>query len=157
MPLSIALSVILSGGSVIDLDGTIFVQVLLFFIAFFLLHTLVIKPVMSVLDAREQAIDGAKVDALKLQRDAEEKRLTLEEELRKIWEAANQERERLRAEGQLQARHLTERARKETDAALSDAKMKLEAEATKLRAEVRGIIPVLARQISSKILDREVN
>jgi F-type H+-transporting ATPase subunit b len=157
MPLSIALSVILSGGSVIDLDGTIFVQVLLFFIAFFLLHTLVIKPVMSVLDAREQAIDGAKVDAQKLQSDAEAKRLTLEEELRKIWESANQEREGLRAQGQQQARQLTERARKETEAALSDAKTKLDAEATKLRSEVRGIIPVLARQISSKILDREVN
>jgi F-type H+-transporting ATPase subunit b len=156
MPLSIALSVLLSSGSVIDLDGTIFVQVVLFLVAFLLLHSLVIKPVMSVLDAREQAIDGSKVEAQKLQSEADAKRQTLEEELRKIWEAANQERERLRAEGQQQARQLTERARTDTERALADAKTKLEAEGARLRAEVRGIIPVLARQISSKILDREV-
>jgi F-type H+-transporting ATPase subunit b len=157
MPLSIALSVLLAGGSVIDLDGTIIVQVALFFIAFFLLRSLVIKPVMDVLDARDHAIDGSKVEAQKLQSQADAKKQTLEEELRKIWEVANQERDRLRAEGQQQVRQLTERARQETEVTLADAKTKLEAEAVKIRAEVRGIIPGLARQISSKILDREVN
>jgi F-type H+-transporting ATPase subunit b len=157
MPLSIALSVLLSGGSVIDLDGTIFIQVLLFFIAFFLLRSLVITPIMNLLEAREYAIEGSKIEAAKLQSDADKKRQTLEEELKKIWEAAGQERERLRAEGQQHARQLTEHARKETEAVLAEAKVKLDAEAARLRDEVRGIVPALARQISSKILNREVN
>jgi len=157
MPLSIALSVLLSGGSVIDLDGTIFVQVLLFFVAFFLLKSLVFKPVLSVFDAREQAIEGTKDQAHKLLGDAETKRVKLEEELKKIWDVANQDRDRLRVEGQQTARHLTEQAHKETEAALSQAKAKLEAEGGKLRAEVKGAVPGLARQIASKLLDREVS
>jgi F-type H+-transporting ATPase subunit b len=157
MSSSVALSVLLSGGSVIDLDGTIFVQVLLFFVAFFLLYNLVFKPVLSLLDAREQAIEGTKEQAGKLLSDADAKRVTLEEELKKIWHIANQDRDRLRLEGQQSARQLTEQAHKETESALAQAKAKLEAEGGRLRAEVTSAVPALARQIASKLLDRDVS
>lgn len=157
MSLSIALGVLLSGGSVIDLDGTIFIQVLLYFIAFFLLRSLVIRPVLGILDAREQAIDGTKAEAQKLQSDAESKRLVLEEELRKVWEQANQERDQLRVKGQHQARQLIEKTRKETEGMLSQAKSKFDAEGDKLRSELKGVVPGLARQIASRLLDREVS
>jgi F-type H+-transporting ATPase subunit b len=157
MSSSVALSVILSGGAVLDLDGTIFVQILLFFIAFFILHSLVFKPVMGLLEARDQAIEGTKQQASKLLSDADLKRMQLEEELKKIWDSANQDRDRLRLEGQQTARQLTEQARQETESALAQAKAKLEEEGNKLRADVRGAIPALARQIASKLLDREVS
>ena len=47
MQLSAFLSAVLSGGSIIDLDGTLFVQLAMFFVAFGLLYVLVFKPMVA--------------------------------------------------------------------------------------------------------------
>jgi F0F1-type ATP synthase membrane subunit b/b' len=49
-----------------------------------------------------------------------------------------------------------ERVREETDKLLSEADAKLKAEAVKLRSEIDQSIPALAKQIASKMLNREV-
>ena len=49
---SFALGVLLSGGSVIDLDASIFIQMGIFFVAFFILKALVFNPTMQLFDAR---------------------------------------------------------------------------------------------------------
>ena len=85
MPSSLAVSVLLSsGGSVIDLDATLFVQMGVFFCAFFILKFLVFRPVMDVFDARDQATGGAKEDAARMETEAAEKRAHFEGELRKV-------------------------------------------------------------------------
>ena len=99
MQLSAFLGVLLSGGSIIDLDGTVFVQLGMFFVAFLLLHALVFKPMVALLDAREQAIDGAKDEAKHLEQEVKDKQAMFESELRKVRGSAGEERERLRAEG----------------------------------------------------------
>ena len=69
MQLVAALSVILAGGSVVDLDGTIFVQVIIFFIAFFVLKGLVFNPVLDVFVRREEGIEGARAAREESSRD----------------------------------------------------------------------------------------
>ena len=54
------------------------------------------------------------------------------------------------------ARDIAEKARAESDKLLADSKSKLETESNRIRGEVKVIIPGLARQIASKLLDREV-
>jgi len=49
-----------------------------------------------------------------------------------------------------------DRVREETDRLLAEADTKLKAEATKLRAEIDQSVPALAKQIASKMLNREV-
>ena len=156
MPFSVALGVMLSGGSVIDLDGTVFVQLIIFFIVFFLLRSLIFKPVLALFDAREQAIEGEKKKAEQMEKQADEKLDKYENEMRRLRDIANQERDKLRAEGQKLARDIAEKARGESNKLLNDSKSKLEAESKRIRDEVKVIIPGLARQIASKLLDREV-
>jgi F-type H+-transporting ATPase subunit b len=156
MPFSVALGVILSEGSVIDLDGTVFVQLVIFFIVFFLLRSLVFRPVLALFDAREQAIEGEKENAREMENKADEKHDKYESEMRRLRDIANQERDKLRAEGQKLARDIADKARAESNQLLSDSKTKLEAESDRIRGEVKVIIPGLARQIASKLLDREV-
>jgi len=156
MPFSVALGVMLSGGSVIDLDGTVFVQLIIFFIVFFLLRSLIFKPVLALFDAREQAIEGEKKKAEQMEKQADEKLDKYENEMRRLRDIANQERDKLRAEGQKLARDIAEKARGESNKLLNDSKSKLEAESKRIRDEVKVIIPGLARQIAGKLLDREV-
>jgi F-type H+-transporting ATPase subunit b len=156
MQLSAFLGVLLSGGSIIDLDGTIFVQAGMFFTAFVLLYVLVFKPMVAVLEAREAAIDGAKDQAKQLDQEVKSKQATFENELRKVRSASGEERERLRAEGLELERKLLDRVRDETNMVMNDARARLDIEARRARTELTSQRAELARQIASKVIGREV-
>ena len=147
---------LLSEGSIIDLDGTIWIQLALFGIAFFILRPLVFRPMIALFEARENAIEGSKLEALRLQDEAAAEGEEFEEEMRRIRLQAGEERDRLRAEGKRLERAVLERVHEETDKQLGEADKQLATEASKLRAELTGSVPVLARQIASKLLSREV-
>lgn len=156
MELTVALSVLLSGGSMIDLDGTLFLQIAIFFAAFLILRSLVFRPVMSLFDAREQAIDGARQAARDMEQEAETSRVKLEGELKAVRQAANEEREKVRGEAQKTARDQTERARAEAEQLLTAARVKLDQEGAQVRTQMNALVPTLASQIASKLLGREV-
>jgi F-type H+-transporting ATPase subunit b len=156
MQLSAILGALLSGGSIIDLDGTVFVQLAMFFIAFFVLRALVFKPMVALLDAREEAIDGAKDQAKHLELEVKEKQASFEAELRKVRGASGEERDRLRAEGQDLERKLLEKVRVETLNLVNSAKTRLEGEAQVARQQLTASRSELARDIASKVLGREV-
>jgi F-type H+-transporting ATPase subunit b len=152
----LALGVLLAGGSVIDLDASLFIQMIIFFTSFFILKGLVFKPVLALFDAREQAIDGAKAEAKQLETEAIEKREHFESELRKVSSAANEEREKLRNDAQRLARDLTEKARHEAQETQKRARQRLDTEAGQVRKQALADVPALARQITSKLLGRSV-
>lgn len=147
---------LLSEGSIIDLDGTIWIQLGIFAIAFLLLRPLIFRPMIALFEARENAIEGAKVEALRLQDEASAESDEFDEEMRRLRLQAGEERDRLRAEGKRLERTVLDRVRAETNTQLSEADQKLKAEATRLRQEVERGVPALAKQIASKMLDREV-
>ena len=156
MQASSAFGVLLSGGSPIDLDGSMFVQMGIFFIAFLILRSLVFQPVMRVFDAREAAVGGAKREAESMEHDAHEKREHFEHEMRKVRAEANEKRDALRSETQAAAREITEKARTESANAVAAGKAKLDAEAAQASAAAQAQIPVLAKQITDKLLNRSV-
>jgi F-type H+-transporting ATPase subunit b len=153
----IPLGVMLSGGSPIDLDGSFFIQLGIFFIAFFILRGLVFRPVLNLFDARTAAMEGSRDQAVSMEQGAEQKREQLESQLRSVRQAASEERDKTRLAAQHLARELTEKARRENTAMLSSAKAQLEAEAKDARATLRSDVTGLARQIAEKLLGRSVH
>ena len=156
MQLSAFLSAVLSGGSIIDLDGTLFVQLAMFFVAFGLLYVLVFKPMVAVLEAREQAIDGAREEAKQLEQDVKAKQASFDAELRKVRGSASDERERLRAEALELERKLLDTVRKETSELVEESRQRLDVEARAARGELASSRADLAREIASKVIGREV-
>ena len=149
-------SALLAGGSIIDLDGTFFVQLAIFAIAFITLRSLVFGPMLLLFEAREEAIEGAKAEAKQLQAGAEEAGHSFDEKMREVRLKAGQEREQLRTEGMRLEQTVLDKVRQETDKQLSDADTKIKIEAARLRQQIDGDVPTLARQIASKLLQREV-
>ncbi|MGB5697365.1 MAG: ATP synthase F0 subunit B [Polyangiales bacterium] len=147
---------LLSEGSIIDLDGTILIQLALFGIAFFLFRPLIFRPMVTLFEARENAIEGAKLEALRLQDEASAEGEEFEVEMRRLRLQAGEERDRLRAEGKRLERAVLDRVREETNKQLAEADAKLATEGAHLRAEIDRSIPTLAKQIASKMLNREV-
>ena len=146
----------LLSGSIIDLDGTFFFQFALFWVAFVVLRKLVFHPVLAVIEAREEAIEGARVKAKRLERESAARAKEFEAELHKVRVRAGHERDKMRQE----AKHLEEailtKVRTETEQQLAEAHATMEAEAKKARAAIRGQVPDLAKHIVAKLLEREV-
>jgi F-type H+-transporting ATPase subunit b len=134
--MNVLFTALLSEGSIIDLDGTIWIQLGLF--------------------AVEKAIEGSKLEALRLQDEASAESEEFDAEMRRLRLQAGEERDRLRAEGKRLERTVLDRVREETDKLLADADAKLKTEASKLRTDIDQSIPALAKQIASKMLSREV-
>ncbi len=152
----IFLQSMLSSGSIIDLDGTFFLQLGIFVVAFFVLRALIFKPVVAVLEAREEAIEGAARDALQFEREAEEKETAFSDEMRQVRAKGTALREELRAKAKETEAQLLADVRATTQAEFDEADALLRAEADKARAEIATGTPALAAQIAAKLLDREV-
>jgi F-type H+-transporting ATPase subunit b len=148
-------SAVLSG-SIIDLDGSFFVQLVVFFVGFFILRSLVFKPMMALFDAREAAIDGARAEAKKLEKTAGSKAGEYDAAMQKIRVEAGAERDRLRKDGQHLEKAILEKVQKDTQAHLASQTAKIEAEGAALRAEIAATVPALARDMASRLLGREV-
>lgn len=149
-------SVLLSGGSMIDLDGTFFVQLALFFVAFGVLHGLVFRPMIALFEAREEAIDGAKAEASRLSTEASGADKSFDDRLRDVRAKAGLERDRLKADGRELERSLLERVRVEIEASTAETEKQVATRALELRGELSRTVPTLAAQIASKLLEREV-
>jgi F-type H+-transporting ATPase subunit b len=154
--MNVLFTALLSEGSIIDLDGTIWIQLGLFAVAYFVFRPLIFRPMVALFEAREKAIEGSKLEALRLQDEASAETEEFDIEMRRLRLQAGEERDRLRAEGKRLERTVLDRVREETDRQLSEADAKLKIEATKLRAEIDQSVPLLAKQIASKMLNREV-
>ena len=154
--MNVLFTALLSEGSIIDLDGTFWLQLGLFAVAFLALRPLIFRPMVALFEARENAIEGAKLEALRLQDEAEAESQEFDDEMRRLRLQAGEERDRLRAEGKRLEKAVLDHVREDSDKQLSEADAQLATEAAKLREEMKTTVPALAKQIASKLLTREV-
>ena len=149
------MQLLLTGGAIIDLDGTIVFQLITFVLVFLVLRVTVFKPMLALFDAREKAIDGAKQAAKSLETDADAALKSFEATVKEAKIEAAVERDRLRADGLRLERELVAKARLDADKTLADATQQMQAEAGAVRAGMKTAVPALAGQIAEKLLGRK--
>jgi F-type H+-transporting ATPase subunit b len=149
------MQLLLTGGAIIDLDGTIVFQLGTFVLVFAVLYSLVFKPMIALFEARDAAIEGAKHAAKSLETDADSALVAFEAKVKAAKVEAAAERDRLRADGQRLERELIAKARVDADATLSNATKQMQTEAEAVRAHMATSVPVLAGQIAEKLLGRK--
>lgn len=147
-------ALLLSGGAVIDIDGSLLLQLAIFFVAFEMMRRLVFRPMIALFDAREASIDGAKREARRLETEADEKLKAFETEMKKVRIEAGAERDNIRQDAIRLERELLTKARAEADALTAEAEAQMGREAAKIRTDMKASVPVLARQIAAKLLGR---
>jgi F-type H+-transporting ATPase subunit b len=146
---------LLSGGAIIDLDGTILFQLVTFLLVFVVLRSFVFKPMLALFDARDRAIDGAKAAAKDLEQGADEALKEFETKVKAAKIEAAAERDRLRSDGQRLERELVAKAREESDKTLADATKTMNEQAEAVRAHMKTSVPTIAAQIAEKLLGRK--
>ncbi|HSO00737.1 MAG TPA: hypothetical protein VLS89_20735 [Candidatus Nanopelagicales bacterium] len=146
-----------AGAISVDFDLTFLAQLVLFTFFILLLKPLLFDPLMRVFEERERRIEGVRGDARKMDEEAGALITRYEQEIEKIRQDAGQERERLRREAAaLEAKVLAE-AREETARFLEEGKARIASEVSQMRKELEANQPVLAAEIASRILGREVS
>ena len=140
----------------LSVNYTVFIQIVIFLIAIFILNKLVFKPFINLVDRRDKLTRGAIEEAHEL----EDKVKTIMEEydakLHEAREIAAEERSKLILEGQTVAGEVLSKARQETGALLDEAKAKLEADTKEIKDNIKGDIDGLAGDIATKVLGKEV-
>ena len=112
---------------------------------------------IALFEAREEAIDGARDDAKRMEHEAKTSEGGFDEKIRAVRTAANQERDLLRADGLKKEREILERARVDSQRLLEESRKKIQDEAVAARAKIATETPAFANQIASKLLGREVH
>jgi F-type H+-transporting ATPase subunit b len=87
------------GGVVVDLDVTLVGQIVLLLVLLAVLKPLLFEPMLKLFEERERRIDGAKLQARRLDEASAGALTKYEAEMQKARSAGNLERDKLRAEG----------------------------------------------------------
>jgi F-type H+-transporting ATPase subunit b len=140
----------------IDLDGTVFIQLGLFLVAAFFLTQFLFKPYLKVRAAREAGIDGARDEARRLDEEAKARITGYEARFAQEKAKVDAERAQLRREALVRETQISEEARKSTQAAIESARASIARDAKEARAAIEPKTAEIASTIAKKILGREV-
>ena len=140
----------------IQLNFTLFIQIVNFLVLLLILNAILFKPVMAKMREREARIKNDRERA----KESEEKVLDQEkrhqEELSKARQTAGQEKNVLLAEAKKVEADVLEKARSQAAQIVDQMKTSIQAEAAEVRKILKEEMTPLARSISEKILGRSI-
>ncbi len=140
----------------IELNFTLLYQIAGFIALYFILNTLLYKPVLKTLEERYKKGKGKKKEALDLEAGLRKRLLDYENRLNKAKVKAQEEQLRLKQEGLDTEREILENARKNSQAGFLEAKTKLKEEAKSALSRLKEESKTISKDIAEKILGRKV-
>ena len=140
----------------IDLDLTVVVQFGLFLVMLVVLNKVLFQPYLRLRDKRQAGIEGARLEADRMVAEADAKLADYETSLAAARDRASEESRKIRGEAAAHEREVTGKARAAATAAMTEAQTKVRAETAAARAQLMPQADALARQMTSKLLGREV-
>lgn len=151
-----ALSTLAAAHPIIDIDGTVFVQFILFVALWFVANRLLFQPYLKLRERRKEGIDGARAEAERTTAQADSKLADYEKQLATARNRANEEGRKVRAEAAANEKSTTDSARAAAQKSIDEATAKMRAEAEAARLQLLPQANAIAKQIASKLLGREV-
>ncbi|HVO30513.1 MAG TPA: ATP synthase F0 subunit B [bacterium] len=117
---------------------------------------LAIKPVMKVIEEREHRTEGARAEAAELEIKFNERLSAYETRLNETKQKAAEERQRIRKEAIAAEEKILSAARTDAAKELEKVRSAVEAERTRVRAELGTQAEALARELATKALGRDL-
>jgi F-type H+-transporting ATPase subunit b len=140
----------------VDVNGTFIVQLVLFVGLTLILKPVLFDPMLKLFEEREKRIDGAKLQARKIDEKSATALAKYESEMAKARAAAGAERDTIRAEALKREQDILAETRAATTKVLDDGKRAAHAEAERARAALKSEAAQMARDLASRVLGREV-
>jgi F-type H+-transporting ATPase subunit b len=140
----------------VDFDATFLVQLVLMAGLTLVLKPLLFDPMLKLFEERERRIDGAKLQARKIDEKSASALSKYEAEMAKARAAANVVREKIRAQAVGREQEILDAVRTTTAKTIEDGKRAADAEAARVRATLKEGSGALARDLAARVLGREV-
>ena len=141
----------------IDIDQTVWIQLVLFLIVAFIGNRLLFRPYLRMRDERAAGIEGARDEAARLSAEADARLAHYEQEISAARGRAQDERRTMRSEAATRQREATDRARTEAGRAFDDARLRVERETNAARQQLMPRAAQVAEEIAGKLLGRKVD
>jgi F-type H+-transporting ATPase subunit b len=140
----------------VDFDATFLVQLVLFAGLTLILKPVLFDPMLKLFEERERRIDGAKMQARKMDEKSATALAKYESEMAKARAEANAEREKIRATALKREQEVLAAMRAATSKTIEDGKRAAFAEADRVRAKLKSEAGTLARDLAGRVLGRDV-
>jgi F-type H+-transporting ATPase subunit b len=140
----------------VDVDLTFVVQTVLFIALTLILKPVLFDPMLKLFEEREKRIDGAKIQARKIDEKSATALGEYEAQMAKARATAGAERDKIRNEALKQEQEILGAVRASAAKVLDDGKRAAHAEAQKARAALKTEATAMARELASRVLGREV-
>ena len=140
----------------INVNLTLFIQIINFLVLLLILNAILFKPVLAKIREREAQIKKDLDSALELEKKVEDQDRQHQEELGKARQIAAQEKNVLVSEAKKVESDLLDQARTKAAAIVDEMRTSIQAEAATVRQTLRDEMTPLAQSISEKILGRAV-
>jgi F-type H+-transporting ATPase subunit b len=145
-----------AGHPLIDVDGTVVVQFVLFLALFAVANRFLFQPYLALRERRRAGIEGAREEAERMTAEADARLAEYERQLAVARERAGDEGRKIRLEGAAHEREVTGAARASAQKAFEQAQATMRRETEAARAQLIPQADALAKAMSSKLLGREV-
>ena len=140
----------------LDVDGTLFLNLGLFLLAMFLLTKFLWRPYLAVREQRSSRVEGEKEAAKRLEVEAAARLARVEAELGEARRAGSAERARVRTDAQKREQEVLSRAQAAAQKTLAEARARVEAAMATERASLAARADVLGREAAEKVLGRRL-
>jgi F-type H+-transporting ATPase subunit b len=140
----------------IDLDGTVLVQLGFFLLLWIVLWRFLFQPFLKLRDERAHNIEGSRKAAAEMEATARDAVKKYDDAFSRAKLRGAEERQKLRSEAAAHERQVLGAAREEAQRSLGVARGKIATDTSKAKQALDTQAQVIAKQVASRILGREV-
>lgn len=140
----------------IQVDFSLLLQIINFLVLIVILNFLLYKPLLAIIDKRNERIENGREDINRLNRMVEEKKAAYEEKVRATKIAALENNKNLIKEGLDQAKAIVDDVGKDVLASSEQYHEKLHAEIVAARKTLSGQSRMMSLEIAEKVLGRRL-
>jgi len=140
----------------IDIDWTLYAQIVNFLILVFLLNMVLFKPIRGVLQARREAMVALETDVSGLSGQEKELRGNIDAELLAARKTGLGKRDMLKAEGSAQEASMLDAAKKEAEVQWVAMEKKIKDDLAAAQTALQPQVQSFAADLAAKILGRAI-
>ena len=138
-------------------DGTLILHVIIILVMVYVLNATLYKPINKILESREKRTRGRLSEAQEVMKGVKEKLAEYEASLRQARSEAYAHAESQRAEAMMERQRRVNEMRNELAESIATEKEAIQQQATQARASLEVESRLIARDISSRVLNRSVS
>jgi F-type H+-transporting ATPase subunit b len=140
----------------INIDGSLFIQIANFLVLIWLLNIVVYRPIRKILIERKERIKGLEEGIEGRLKDAQEKDEEFSKGIREARARGMEEKEVLLQEAAAEEKQIIAKINEKAQAEMADVRTKIAADIDAVRSSLRSQVDDFASAIGQKILGRTV-